>query len=196
MRRWLEGLALLGGLVLLWGCAQGVSVRLPPVSPHLPELRLPPAQLEHEFSLVQRLSISRQDVPDAPPQVVDVQLELGRDGLRVAGFALGQRVLWMVWDGRDLSVQRHPRLPSEVDVSRILRDMTLVYWPAAAVRAALPSRWTLEEEGPQRRLLEAGVPRVTLSRHGGLGADSRIEVVNLAEHYRLLIESRPAGVGQ
>lgn len=159
----------------------------------LPPLRLPPSQLGGEFSLSQRLSVQRLDAPQAAPQVVDVQLELDRDLLNLAGFAVGQRVLRVSWNGQDLQVVRHPRLPPEVDVERMLRDMTLVYWPAQAIRAALPAGWTLEEGAAQRRLLQAGQLRLSLSWQGELAADSRIEILNPTEHYRLIIESRPAG---
>lgn len=187
--RWGGGL-LLAAMGLLLPAARAAAQGLP-------ELRPAPAHLSQAYSLSQRLSVWRLDAPQAPPQVVDVQLELDREALRLAGFALGQRVLMLVWDGRALQVQRHPRLPAEVDVARMLRDLCLVYWPAAALRAALPAGWTLEEGGDdplwQRRLLQDGQPRLSLGWRGVLAGDSRIEILNPTEHYRLIIESRPAG---
>ena len=179
------------GLALCTACAQRPIARA--VSA-LPLLRLPPAQLTREFSLSQRLAVSRLDAPDLPAQQVDVQFELDRESLRMAGFALSQRVLLVQWDGQHLQVERHPRLPQEVDVTRVLRDMTLLYWPVDELRAALPLSWTLEQGAQQRRLLEAGAERLVLSWQGDLAGDSRIEIVNAVERYRLDIESHPAGL--
>lgn len=168
----------------------------------LPRLRLAPALLEREMSLSQRLTVTPLGDGNRAPQVVDVQLELDRDSLRLAAFALGQRVLLMQWDGRELKTQRHPRLPAEVDEQRMLRDMTLVYWPGAALSGALPPPWTLRESPGHRELL-AGSPGAGSARavvdvavSGDLARDSRIVIVNEREHYRLLIESRPLESGR
>lgn len=169
---------------LLAGCATA-----PPRPAGLPALRLPPAALgEARFALAQRLSVWRLDAPDAPPQRVDVQLQLDATGLLLAGFALGQRVLLMQWDGRALSVQRHPLLPAEVDTERMLRDLCLSYWPTAAVRAALPEGWAWVDVADGLSLQQAGQQRLLLRRPGA----GLVEILNRAEGYRLLIESRPA----
>ncbi|RYF01559.1 MAG: DUF3261 domain-containing protein [Comamonadaceae bacterium] len=190
----LSALGALGSLATFGtGCAQRPAAALPGKAPVLPALRLAPSQLATERHLAQRLAVSAMDGPQASPHLVDVQLELDRDSLRLAGFALGQRVLLVQWDGRHLEVQRHPRLPQEVDVARVLRDMTLLYWPAAAIRAALPAPWAFVEVPYQRQLLQAGTEWLRLSWQGDLACDSRIEILNQAERYRLVIESRPAG---
>lgn len=169
-------------VALLAGCA---SVAPPSA---LPVLRLAPALLgDARFALNQRLSVTRLDAPEAPPQRVDVQLQLDAAGLLLAGFALGQRVLLMRWDGRDLSVQRHALLPAEVDTERMLRDLCLTFWPAAAVRAALPPGWTWGDVDDGQSLQQAGVERLLLRRPGA----NLVEIVNRAEGYRLLIESQP-----
>ncbi|ANH70783.1 hypothetical protein ABE85_20945 [Mitsuaria sp. 7] len=165
----------------------------------LPMLRLAPALLERDVSLSQRLTVTPLDDSGRAPQVVDVQLEIDREGLRLAAFAIGQRVLLMQWDGRELKTQRHPRLPAEVDEQRMLRDMTLVYWPVAALRGALPPGWTLRGT-PGHRALIAGAdlahPVIDVAVSGDLAGDSRIVITNQREHYRLLIESRPLESGR
>ncbi|RZI60720.1 MAG: DUF3261 domain-containing protein [Rubrivivax sp.] len=165
----------------------------------LPMLRLSPALLERDASLSQRLTVTPLDGSGRAPQVVDVQLEIDREGLRLAAFAIGQRVLLMQWDGRELKTQRHPRLPVEVDEQRMLRDMTLVYWPAAALRGALPRGWTLRGT-PEHHELIAGAdlahPVIDVAVSGDLAGDSRIVITNQREHYRLLIESRPLESGR
>lgn len=168
---------------LLTGCASK-----PPASSVLPLLRLPPAALgSARYALNQRLSVTRLDQPDAPPQRVEVQLQLDASGLLLAGFAFGQRVLLMQWDGTDLNVQRHVALPAEVDTDRMLRDLCLTFWPAAAVRAALPEGWAWVDTAAGQALQQAGQARLVMQRPGA----NIVEIVNWAEGYRLLIESQP-----
>ncbi|MDR7269607.1 hypothetical protein J2X20_002236 [Pelomonas saccharophila] len=167
---------------LLAGCAT------PPPPSELPPLRLAPAALGHaRFALSQRLSVTRLDQPDAPPQRVELQLQLDASGLLLAGFAYGQRVLLMQWDGKDLQVQRHPMLPAEVDTDRMLRDLCLSFWPAEAVRAALPAGWAWVQTATAFELQQGGQARLVVQRHGA----NIVEIVNRAEGYRLLIESQP-----
>ena len=160
----------------------------PPAPSALPLLRLPPAALgSARYALNQRLSVTRLDQPEAPPQRVEVQLQLDASGLLLAGFAFGQRVLLMQWDGKDLNVQRHVALPAEVDTDRMLRDLCLTFWPAAAVRAALPEGWSWVETAAGQALQQGGQARLVMQRPGA----NIVEIVNLAEGYRLLIESQP-----
>lgn len=170
-------------LMALAGCASA-----PPAPIELPLLRLPLAALgDARFALNQRLSATRLDEPDAPPQRVDVQLQLDASGLLLAGFAFGQRVLLMQWDGQALNVQRHPMLPAEVDTDRMLRDLCLVFWPAEAVRTALPDGWAWVETAAGQELQQGGQARLVVQRPGA----NIVEIVNMAEGYRLLIESQP-----
>jgi hypothetical protein len=171
-------------VALLAGCA---STPLKPSG--LPPLRLAPAALgDARWALNQRLSVWRLDAPDAVPQRIDAQLQLDASGLLLAGFAFGQRVLLMQWDGAALNVQRHAMLPAEVDTDRVLRDLCLTFWPAEAVRAALPDGWAWVATADGQALQQAGEARMLLRRPGA----NIVEIVNLAEGYRLLIESQPA----
>lgn len=176
--------SLLLAAALLTACASA------PLKPGgLPPLRLPPAALgDAHYALSQRLSVTRLDRPEAPPQRVEVQLQLDASGLLLAGFALGQRVLLMQWDGKELQVQRHRMLPAEVDTDRMLRDLCLTFWPAEAVRAALPEGWAWVETAGGQALQQAGQARLVLRRP----AANIVEIVNTAEGYRLLIESQPS----
>ncbi|MCV2350884.1 DUF3261 domain-containing protein [Paucibacter sp. Y2R2-4] len=180
---------------LAWGPALALLLAAcatrPTAPSRLPKLHLAPAELGRSLSLVQRLSVYRLDTPEAAPQTVDVQLEADAGGLRLAGFALGQRILMLQWDGLQLRVQRHLMLPAEVDTDRMLRDLCLVFWPLEALRAHLPTGWTLEADAGQRLLLQEGrtVIRVGIETLGSDG--EKIELLNLVEGYRLLIESKP-----
>lgn len=173
---------------LLSGCAVPGMAPPPRLPSPLPPLRLAPALLgEARIALSQRLTVSRLDRPEAPAQQVEMQLQLDATGLLLAGFALGQRVLLMQWDGSDLQVQRHPRLPPEVDVGRMLRDLCLVFWPVEAVNAALPAGWTWIETSQGRALNQDHTTRLSVQRP----REGVVEIINIAEGYRLLIESQP-----
>jgi len=159
-----------------------------PKADGLPSLRLPPAALgSARFALNQRLSVTRLEEPESPPQRVEVQLQLDAWGLLLAGFAYGQRVLLMQWDGQDLNVQRHPMLPGEVDADRMLRDLCLTFWPPDAVRAALPKGWAWTQTADGHVLEQAGEARLVLRRP----VANSVEIINRVEGYRLLIESQP-----
>jgi hypothetical protein len=163
---------------------------LPPPTA-LPALQLPPGAFGMPLQLAQRLTVV--DAPEEPDgafteRQLDTQLQLDAHQLQLAGLALGQRVLMMRWDGHDLQVQRHPMLPAAVDPARVLRDIALVFAPLAALQAALPAGWTLDEAGGERTLRQAGAVRLVVRYVDGR---AQVEIDNRAEHYRLRIESRP-----
>ncbi len=175
---------------LLAGCAAPTAP--PPAAPRveLPPLRLPPSALgTASYAYSQRLSVTRLDRPQARAQQVDLQLQLDASGLLLAGFALGQRVLLMQWDGEQLQVTRHPRLPAEVDTDRMLRDLCLVFWPVDAVRAALPAGWTWVETADGQVLRQGDTVHLTVRRP----SPQQVDLLNTAEGYRLLIDSQPLG---
>lgn len=159
----------------------------------LPLLRLSPRSLGRELSLVQRLSVRRLNRPDAPPQTVEILLQANAERLQLAGFALNQRVLTLSWDGKNLNVQRHPLLPAEVDVERMLRDISLAWWPVTVINAALPEGWRLEQSGQLRVLRQDGEQRLSLHYADPNAEDAqgerRIELNNPVEGYALTIES-------
>lgn len=166
------------------------TARPAPLRVELPPLRLPPAALgAASYAYSQRLSVTRLDRPQARAQQVDVQLQLDASGLLLAGFAFGQRVLLMQWDGEQLQVTRHPRLPAEVDTDRMLRDLCLVFWPADAVRAALPAGWSWVETPDGQTLRQGETVQLTVRRPTA----QQVDIVNTAEGYRLLIDSQPLG---
>jgi hypothetical protein len=170
------------------GLTLAACASTPPPSSGLPMLRLQPAALGNaRYALSQRLSVTRLDQPGMPPQRVEAQLQLDATGLLLAGFAFGQRVLLMQWDGSNLQVQRHVALPTQVDTDRMLRDLCLVFWPASAVRAALPEGWAWIDDAAGQVLQQGGKARLVVQRP----STGIVEIVNLAEGYRLRIESQP-----
>ena len=188
MRR--RELIVLTGLVLV-GCASALP---PEPRLRLPELKLAPASLGVSVSLAQRLTVKqlpREAGVRAPTaeRSLEVQLEVDASELRLAAFALSQRVLMLRWDGHDLQVQRHLMLPAEVDAARVLRDIQLVYWPLEAVQAALPSGWGVSDAEQRRTLSFEGEPQVVVDYAGLPRWQGRAELDNRLEGYRLSIES-------
>ncbi|MFZ6649486.1 DUF3261 domain-containing protein [Undibacterium sp. TJN25] len=161
----------------------------------MPLLQLSPASLGDSFSLVQRLSFSRLDGAPAGAQSLDALLEADSDAVSLAGFALGQRILSMRWDGNAMQAQRHPRLPPEADPARILSDVQLVYWPAAAIRPALSEGWSLDETPDSRSLSHSGKLVVMVSYRTTPDRTGIVILENRVDGYRLQIESKLQSAG-
>lgn len=116
-----------------------------------PEPRIAPADMQMDVSMVQRLHFSRgSHSVDTPP--IDAQLEIDAEAIRFVGFAAEQRVLRFVWDGRSIDEQRGRQLPEHVRSNHILRDIQYVYAPIEALRATLPSEWSVTESSQLREI--------------------------------------------
>ncbi|AMC34395.1 DUF3261 domain-containing protein [Janthinobacterium sp. B9-8] len=177
----MRGLIIL--LTLLGGCASAPKMSLP-------ALRLAPAAFAGSVSLTQRLSVTPLPANSAVPKTLDALLEISPEQVQLAGFALGQRILTVSWDGQSLTSSRHALLPKEVDEQRVLRDVQLVYWPQAAIQAALPEGWTLSEEGNVRKLTLGQENAITIRYHATPHWAGKAELENTLEHYRLVIDSK------
>ncbi|QIY81741.1 DUF3261 domain-containing protein [Chromobacterium violaceum] len=163
-----------------------------PPSASLPAISLTPASLGEDLSLTQRLSpgpLEARHGQASPP--LDVQLEVADGMLRLAGLALGQRILTLSWDGKALQSQRSPLLPSSVDEARIVRDIQLAYWPLSALRAVLPPGWTLDEENGARVLRQNGEEALRVTSQASPAWRGHSELTNRREGYRLSIDSAP-----
>ena len=157
-------------------------------------LHLPPAALGQTLNLVQRLTIKKlpnaaRSAAGGSERTLDALLQIDQSDLKLAAFALGQRVLTLSWDGHQLSSSRHPLLPVAVDSESVLRDIQLVYWPAAAIRQVLPPDWTLLDVGPTRTLSFQQLPEVVVNYSAAPAWTGRAELDNRAEGYSLVIES-------
>lgn len=181
--RFLASLLVSGALaagIAAGGCASLRATGGPPL--------LAPASLGEAASASQRLSISRLSGGDARALTLDAVVEVDAEALRLAGFLLGQRVLLLAWDGRQLEEVREPVVPAALRGEAVLRDLQLVYWPAAAIRDALPAGWRLEGDERHRRLLRGG--RVTFeSERADAWPLGGATLVNHAAGYRIVIES-------
>jgi hypothetical protein len=147
-----------------------------------PQLRLAPALLGHPLNLLQHLTLQ------APgrDQQLDVLLEADAQLVQLGVVAMGQVAARLAWDGSTLTEERAPWLPQAVSGTRILSDLQLTLWPAAAIQAALPPGWTLDEAGDVRTLSQDGDVVTVITRV----APSVVELDQRREHFKLKIESR------
>ncbi|HWT72726.1 MAG TPA: DUF3261 domain-containing protein [Oxalicibacterium sp.] len=167
----------------LAGCATA------PPQPARLSLRLAPAALGASIARQQHLTVEREGRIDE----LDAALEIDGTHLQLVGLAFGQRVMTISYDGKELRSWRHIMLPSQVQPEDVLRDIQLTLWPGAEISKALPAGWRLEDDGMRRTLLWNGVPE-TVIRYAGMPRWSGTVVLeNLRYHYRLTIQSVPAG---
>jgi hypothetical protein len=155
----------------------------PSASTSAPLLRLQPSALGQTLALQQRLTVQAQ----GRIQQLDVALEADAQAVHLAVLDLGQVVARLEWDGHALRESRAAGWPDAVRGERILSDLQLVYWPAEAIRPALPAGWSLAVQDGMRSL-RSGERTVLQVRYPAAGA---AELENLVERYRIRIESRP-----
>lgn len=172
--------SLLGVAAWLSACA---GLRPGPQAPVF-LLRLPPAALGRELLLTQRMEIRTP----AGARAFDVALEVDADAVRLAVMQWGQVMARMSWDGRELTQSMVPGWPRQVSAEGVLSDLQLVWWPAEAVRAALPPGWTLQDNAQGRVLREGDDTVSTLRRL----APDRIELTQHRQGYTVLVSSQDA----
>jgi hypothetical protein len=173
--------ATLVGLGVL-GCA---TTAPPPAPPPELTLRLPPAALGSELSLAQRLTVVR----GTERRGFDALLEADASAVRIAALALGQRVASLSWDGAHFEAQVSSQVPDFVTAPRILTDVQLAWWPAAAVEAGLPAGYALEASGTRRVLRRGGATVVLVTYEGVAPAWRRVTLQHLERGYTLEIDS-------
>jgi hypothetical protein len=169
----------------LAGCASAPSAT-PAHEPHeTPRLRLAPALLGRTINQQQHLTLQ------APgrEQELDVLLEADATHVQLGVVAMGQVAARLEWDGTTLTEQSAPWWPQAVSGARILGELQLALWPAAAIRAALPAGWTLAEHDGRRTLSDDGEIVTVVTR----AAPQVLEIEQRREHFRLKIESRELG---
>lgn len=179
----MRGLTALLACALLAACA-GAPPRPAPGTPDLPMLQLAPSALPGGLVREQRLVFEHGDRRDG----VDALVEVDADAVRVVLHQQGQVLLRLRWDGVTLDQQRSPGLPESLDAARVLTDLQLVHWPAAAITAALPAGWHLDA-GPARRDLWQGPEQVLAIEYPAAG-EARLHNHRLG--YRLTVVSAGA----
>jgi hypothetical protein len=161
----------------LAGCAS-LQAAPPPL-----QLRLPPAALGRSLALMQQLTVWTERGSGQ----FEALLEADESALQLAVLAGTRPVARLYWDGRSLYQQMAPQWPPAVTAERVLSDLTLVLWPAAAVAAALPAGWSLRHDDAMRELRW----RDRLVQRLSYPTTARVELEHLVLGYRLRIDSLP-----
>lgn len=174
-------------LLLLCGLLAGCPKRdaIAPEAAQLPPLHLAPSALGRELAVQQRLEFRF----GRHVRELDALLEVDASEVRLLVQAMGQSGVRLQWDGRNLVQQRAAWLPDRVRGERVLDDLQFSLWPLEAVRAALPSGWTVDERDGRRELRQG--EQVMLAR---TQVDAQtMQLRNHAEGYDLRIESVGGG---
>lgn len=183
---WLRTGLRIPALICVLACALAACTTAPKQeAPARLGLMLAPASLGASISLQQHLTVERQGRVDQ----LDAALEVDRQQFNMVGLAFGQRVLSMNYDGKTLQSWRHPMLPSQVRVEDVMEDTQLTLWPLAAIRAALPPGWQIEQQGLRRTLSLQGEPVMVIDYSSPTPWEGKVELNNLRYHYHLTIES-------
>jgi hypothetical protein len=157
----------------------------PPAQPGRLNLRLAPAAIGTSIALQQHLKVERTGHTDD----LDAALEIDADRVELVGLALGQRVLTLNYNGKELTSWRHALLPSQVRAEDVLEDLQLTLWPAEAIRAALPSDWRVEDDGLHRTLYQGDELVATVDYSGMPRWSGKTVLENRRYHYRLTVLS-------
>jgi hypothetical protein len=149
-------------------------------------LRLPPAALGRRLELVQQLRVWTERGEGR----FEALFEADESVVQLAVLAAARPAARLRWDGRSLEQHMAPQWPTAVSSERVLSDLTLVWWPATAVAAALPADWSLQHDSAARELRwrDRIVQRVSYPTPG------RAELEHLVLGYRMQIDSAPASV--
>lgn len=169
-------------LVALTGC---VTAPKPVPTEDELVLRLSPASLGRELQLSQRITVLRGDLRRS----FEAQLEVDASAVRIAAVAMGQTIASLSWDGKVFEQRVSAHVPEAVNASRILSDVQLAWWPAQAIRAALPPGYQLDESADSRTILHHGAPFASISYEGLPPAWAHVRLAQQKSGYVLDIES-------
>jgi hypothetical protein len=175
-------------LTSLLGLLAGCALFTPrPADPGL--FLLPPSAAGRQASLAQ--SVTMTSDKGATFEALTA-VEVDPRWLRVAALGpMGNRILFLDWDGKRYQEERDPHLPADFPLKVVLRDLELSLFPAAAVRQALPSGdWALLEKPRLRVLTLDGKPVIRIEYSTDDPWTSTVNFRHLTYGYRL--EVRPA----
>lgn len=151
------------------------------------QIALSPASFPTRLSLQQQVHVER-DGRDAD---FDAVLDISPEAVTLVGLGFGQRLFTLRYDGTRLEESRSPFLPRDVRGRDVLSDIQLALWPADAVRAALPARWTLRDD-PGVRVLSKGDEAITSITYDSLPRwKGLVTLHNKQFGYRLVIRPAP-----
>jgi len=148
-------------------------------------LQLSPASFGQTISLHQHLNINQ----NGRTHTLEVALEISSSRLGLVGLAMGQRVLSLHFDGKQLQASRHFMLPKEVQAEDVLENLQLALWPEKIIQNALPPEWQMETNNRKRFFYFKGVRVIEISYSDELYWIGTIEIHNRPYNYHLTIQS-------
>ncbi|MCL2076502.1 MAG: DUF3261 domain-containing protein [Betaproteobacteria bacterium] len=120
-------------------------------------------------------------------KTMEMALDVNDDTLTVIGLAFGARLFSFDYDGEKI-IETKP-LPDGFSAVRIVNDLMLAYAPPDALRAALPSGWTVHEEKGARQIFLNGKLNISIRYAEGSPWQGRVALDNHALYYRLTLDS-------
>ena len=167
------------------GASACAAIAARPADPGL--FLIAPSAAGRVVSVAQAVRVEHEG--GAEPFETLAAVELDRHWLRVAALGpLGNRVLFLEWDGNVFHEERDPHLPAQFPSKLVLRDLELALFPAAAVRAALPSRaWSLVDGPRHRELRLDGKPVIAIDYSADDPWKSDVHFRHFTLHYQLEI---------
>ena len=164
-------------MLLLSGCASWIG---PPL------LQIPPAALGRERTLEQRVVFERQSERMSFESV----LEIDAERLRMVATAMGLRLFSLDYDGHAIEQGAGLPMPRGLPPEWVVDDTLFVLAPTAALDAALPESWRLEDSGRQRRVFLGERLIVEVRRDSDDPDNGHAELIQHALGYRLSIDTR------
>jgi hypothetical protein len=151
----------------------------------LPLLKIPPATLGAKTA-EQRLTIAWP----GNQRTLEMALDIDADTLTVIGLALGARLFSFDYDGEKITETKP--LPGGLSATRIANDLLLAYAPLDALRAALPTGWTIHEEQGVRQVFLNEKLNISIHYIEGSPWQGRVVFDNHALYYQLTLDSSEA----
>jgi Protein of unknown function (DUF3261) len=118
-------------------------------------------------------------------------LELDDRHIAMAGLSGdGVSLFNLAYDGKTIKLDKSPLLPENISPELVIKDVQLVYWPAAVLRKNLPTQWALVETSNQRRLYfdDELIAEVTYLQPDVLWPNT-VRLTNHRFHYQLSLKT-------
>ncbi len=176
--KWFTGTLL---IVALLGCQTWRA-------PESPTLMLPPAALQHDVMIVQKITGGNALQRD----VMLAHIEVRHDTLAMAGTTPDGQLLFQLQlkDG-ELTADTASWAPASIAPERILSDFQLSFWPASSIRPALPAGWQLDDsaDGLTRTLQHHGTTVIRIDYNASDRWSQAVQFTHHRWHYQLTIET-------
>ena len=124
--------------------------------------------------------------------VLEVNLSVTPERVTLVGLdAIGRRAITITWTDQNVSAETAPWVPETLRPGSMLADIIVIYWPEAAVRAALPAGGELLQEPRGRTIRVNGkdVFRVDYGWAAGARWNGTLRYSNLAWGYEIEVQS-------